>query len=72
MKLSRTDRSLLADWWFTVDKVLLATILVLAAGSSKEGPGPLVSSIAGKTAAFPIPVTVVPQNLSDEDIESLA
>ncbi|MBN9036996.1 MAG: universal stress protein [Rhizobiales bacterium] len=47
-------------------------ILVLAAGGSKEGPGPLVSSIAGKAAAFPIPVTVVPQSLSDEDIESLA
>jgi nucleotide-binding universal stress UspA family protein len=47
-------------------------ILVLAAGASKEGPGPLVASIAGKGAAFPIPVTVVPQNLSDEDIESLA
>jgi nucleotide-binding universal stress UspA family protein len=47
-------------------------ILVLAAGNAKEGPGPLVSSIAGKSAAFPIPVTVVPQNLSDEDIESLA
>ena len=27
---------------------------------------------AGKGAAFPIPVTVVPQNLSDEDIDSLA
>lgn len=47
-------------------------ILVLAAGNAKEGPGPLVSSIAGKGAAFPIPVTVVPQNLSDEEIESLA
>lgn len=47
-------------------------ILVLAAGKAKEGPGPLVSSIAGKGAAFPIPVTVVPQNLTDEDIESLA
>lgn len=47
-------------------------ILVLAAGASKEGPGPLVASIAGKTAAFPIPVTVVPQNLSDEEIASLA
>lgn len=47
-------------------------ILVLAAGDSKEGPGPLVASIAGKAAAFPIPVTVVPQSLSDEDIESLA
>ena len=47
-------------------------ILVLAAGDAKEGPGPLVASIAGKGAAFPIPVTVVPQNLSDEDIDSLA
>lgn len=47
-------------------------ILVLAAGAGKEGPGPLVTSIAGKAAAFPIPVTVVPQNLSDEEIDSLA
>jgi nucleotide-binding universal stress UspA family protein len=47
-------------------------ILVLAAGAAKEGPGPLVASIAGKSAAFPIPVTVVPQNLSDEEIASLA
>ncbi|MCB1452229.1 MAG: universal stress protein [Rhizobiaceae bacterium] len=47
-------------------------ILVLASGNAKEGPGPLVSSIAGKGAAFPIPVTVVPQNLTDEDIDSLA
>lgn len=47
-------------------------ILVLAAGNAKEGPGPLVSSVAGKGAAFPIPVTVVPLSLSDEDIESLA
>ena len=47
-------------------------ILVLAAGGAKEGPGPLVASIAGKGAAFPIPVTVVPYNLTDEDIDSLA
>lgn len=47
-------------------------ILVLAAGAAKEGPGPLVTSIAGKGAAFPIPVTVVPHNLTDEEIDSLA
>ncbi|WP_421854901.1 universal stress protein [Oricola sp.] len=47
-------------------------ILVLASGAAKEGPGPLVSSVAGRNAAFPIPVTVVPYNLSDEDIESLS
>ena len=30
IRLSRNDRSLLATWWFTVDRGLLAAILVLA------------------------------------------
>ena len=30
MRLSREERSLLVDWWFTVDRALLATILVIA------------------------------------------
>ena len=48
-------------------------ILVLAAGLSSEGPGPLVSSIAGKAAgSFPIPVTIVPGNLDDDSIAALA
>ncbi|MEL6437083.1 MAG: universal stress protein [Pseudomonadota bacterium] len=47
-------------------------IMVLAASAAKEGPGPLVSSVAGRGAAFPIPVTVVPANLSDEDIALIA
>ncbi|AXS38997.1 universal stress protein [Breoghania sp. L-A4] len=48
-------------------------ILVLAAGTSTEGPGPLVSSFASKSAGtFPIPVTIVPGTLSDEEIVSLA
>ncbi|SDU46384.1 universal stress protein [Stappia sp. ES.058] len=48
-------------------------ILVLAAGSGSEGPGPLVSAIAGKGAAnFPIPVTIVPATLDDESIAALA
>jgi nucleotide-binding universal stress UspA family protein len=47
-------------------------VLVLAAGSAKEGPGPLVSAIAGRGAAFPIPVTVLPDTLSDEEIDALA
>src|SRR5690606_3971491 len=47
-------------------------ILVLGTSDSKEGPGPLVAAIAGKGAAFPIPVTVVPHNLTDEDIADLA
>jgi nucleotide-binding universal stress UspA family protein len=47
-------------------------ILVLAAGSAKEGPGPLVSSLAGRAQAFPIPVTVVSDQLSDEELDALS
>lgn len=48
-------------------------ILVLAASTGSEGPGPLVSSIAGKAAGtFPIPVTIVPGNLDDDSIAALA
>lgn len=48
-------------------------ILVLAAGIGKEGPGPLVSHIAGKVAAsFPVPVTIVPGGLAEADFEALA
>lgn len=33
MRISRAERSLLADWWFTVDRVLLAAVLsILGAG----------------------------------------
>jgi nucleotide-binding universal stress UspA family protein len=47
-------------------------VLVLAAGTETEGPGPLVSGI-GKTAGqFPIPVTVVPGVLSDEELDALS
>ena len=49
------------------------SILILAAGTSTEGPGPLVSLVAGPSAgAYPIPVTVVPGSLSDEQVDSLA
>jgi nucleotide-binding universal stress UspA family protein len=49
------------------------SILVLAAGTSKDGPGPLVSAVAGKgDPGYGIPVTVVPGSLSDEAIDALA
>ncbi len=47
--------------------------LLLAAGTGKEGPGPLVSQLAGRaSAAFPVPITIVPGGLSDADFEALA
>ena len=48
------------------------SILVLAAGTSKDGPGPLVSFLSGKGAnSLRIPITIVPGNLSIEQIEAL-
>jgi nucleotide-binding universal stress UspA family protein len=48
------------------------SILVLGAGTDKKGPGPLVSSIGGKMSGkFPIPITIVPGNLSQEQLDLL-
>ncbi|EIM29260.1 universal stress protein [Microvirga lotononidis] len=50
------------------------SFLVLAAGSAKDGPGPLVSTLAGGKAAasFPVPIVIVPGSLTDEEIDALA
>ena len=46
------------------------SILVLAAGTSKEGPGPLVSLFT--TGVQAIPVTIVPGNFNEEKIDQIA
>jgi nucleotide-binding universal stress UspA family protein len=46
--------------------------LVLAAGTGKEGPGPLVSGLSKMIGSFPIPVTIVPGHLSDDELDSLS
>ena len=46
------------------------SILVLASGTAKEGPGPLVSMFG--TAVQSIPVTIVPGNFTEEQIDALA
>ncbi len=47
-------------------------VLVLAAGESSEGPGPLVSAIAGRgSGTFPVPITIVPGTLSEDQIEAI-
>jgi nucleotide-binding universal stress UspA family protein len=43
-------------------------ILVLAASISSEGPGPLVMHFANRANALPIPLTIVPGRMSDEEI----
>jgi hypothetical protein len=48
-------------------------VLVLAAGTSNEGPGPLVSSLASsRFVTFTVPITIVPGQLTDEELDALA
>ena len=47
-------------------------ILILAAGTAKEGPGPLVSAVARTAGEFPIPVAIVPGHLTDEELDALS
>jgi nucleotide-binding universal stress UspA family protein len=49
------------------------SFLVLASGVGSSGPGPLVSSIAGRlSGTFPVPIVIVPGDLADEAIDALA
>lgn len=49
------------------------SIMILGAGSGRDGPGPLVAMIAGGAdGGFAIPVTIVPGTLSEEEIHDLA
>ena len=47
-------------------------ILVLAAGTAKDDPGPLVGNLAKTAGTFGIPIAIVPGHLSDEDLEAMA
>jgi len=47
-------------------------ILVLAAGTGKDGPGPLVAGMAKTAGDYPIPVAIVPGHLGDEDLDALS
>jgi nucleotide-binding universal stress UspA family protein len=49
-------------------------VLALGAAVDSKGPGPLVSSLAAGSNAgkFPIPITIVPGDLTLEDIQALA
>lgn len=46
-------------------------ILVLGAGTDKKGPGPLVSQLARSSGTLPIPITIVPGDLSKDKLEAI-
>ena len=46
-------------------------ILVLGAIHEKSGPGPLVTALTRSSGSLPIPVTIVPGDMSKERLESI-
>ena len=55
-----------------IDEEPSISILVLAAGTGSEGPGPLVSALTGRAVnRLRIPLTIVPGTLNDQVIDSL-
>jgi nucleotide-binding universal stress UspA family protein len=49
------------------------SVLVLAASTNPTGPGPLISSLTTRLVnSLRIPITIVPGDLSDEEIEAIA
>lgn len=46
-------------------------VLVLGAGTEKNGPGPLVTSMTKQAGFLPIPMTLVPGDLSKERLEAV-
>lgn len=46
-------------------------VLVLGAGIGKNGPGPLVTQLTRNSGDLPIPITIVPGDLSKERLEAI-
>lgn len=46
-------------------------ILVLGAGTGKKGPGPLVTQLSKTAGTLPIPITIVPGDMSKERLDAI-
>lgn len=46
-------------------------VLVLGAGTEKAGPGPLVTQLSKASGSLPIPITIVPGEMSKERLEEI-
>ena len=46
-------------------------VLVLGAASGTKGPGPLVTQLTRSAGTLPVPITVVPGDLSKERLEAI-
>ncbi len=47
-------------------------VLVLGAGTDKKGPGPLVTQLSRNSGTLPIPITIVPGELSKDRLTEIS
>jgi nucleotide-binding universal stress UspA family protein len=55
-----------------IDQDADIAMLVLAANPGAEGPGPIITLMASVVGSFPIPVIIVPGELTDTEIDALS
>jgi nucleotide-binding universal stress UspA family protein len=56
-----------------IDEEPSISILVLGASVDKRGPGPLIEALTGKLVGkLRLPVTIVPGNLSEEEVDAIS
>jgi len=46
-------------------------VLVLGAGTDSKGPGPLVTQLSRQSGSLPVPITIVPGDISKERLEAI-
>jgi nucleotide-binding universal stress UspA family protein len=46
-------------------------VLVLGAGTDNKGPGPLVTQLSRQSGSLPIPITIVPGDMTKERLEAI-
>ncbi len=46
-------------------------VLVLGAGTETAGPGPLVTQLTRQSGSLPVPITIVPGDMSKERLEAI-
>ena len=46
-------------------------VLVLGAASGRQGPGPLVAALSRQAGSLPMPITIVPGEMSKEQLEAV-
>lgn len=46
-------------------------VLVLGAGTEKSGPGPLVTALSKASGSLPVPITIVPGDMSKERLAEI-